>query len=92
MTSISSVITMDHRELKEYYDEKVNNPGDHDRQQRYGNQFTWELARHYVAEELVVYPALEKYLSDRGKQIADHDREEHYEVDGVQLKGSKPIH
>lgn len=80
MSTISSAIIKDHRELKQYYEEVVNNPNNHDHQQRYGNQFTWELARHSVGEELVVYPALEKYLGDRGKQMADHDRHEHHQV------------
>ncbi|KAM3461434.1 hypothetical protein NHJ6243_004954 [Beauveria neobassiana] len=80
MSTISSAIVKDHRELKEYYDEVINNPNNHDHQQRYGNQFTWELARHSVGEELVVYPALEKYLGDRGKKMADEDREEHHQV------------
>ncbi|KAJ6783938.1 hypothetical protein PWT90_02121 [Aphanocladium album] len=80
MSTISSAIIKDHRELKQYYDEVVNNANNHDHQQRYGNQFTWELARHSVGEELVVYPALEKYLGERGKEMADHDRKEHHEV------------
>ncbi|KAM3523768.1 hypothetical protein MY4038_008045 [Beauveria bassiana] len=80
MSTFSSAIVKDHRELKQYYDEVINNPNNHDHQQRYGNQFTWELARHSVGEELVVYPALEKYLGDRGKKMADEDREEHHQV------------
>jgi hemerythrin superfamily protein len=79
-STITDAITKDHRELKEYYDEIVNNPDNIDHQTRYGNQFTWELARHSVAEELLVYPALEKYLGDKGKEHADHDREEHHKV------------
>lgn len=80
MASISNAIIKDHRELKQYYEEIVNNPNNHEHQQRYGNQFVWELARHSVGEELVVYPALEKYLGDRGKEMADHDRQEHHKV------------
>jgi hypothetical protein len=79
-STISEAITKDHRELKQYYDEIVNNPDNIDHQTRYGNQFTWELARHSVAEELLVYPALEKYLGDKGKEHADHDRAEHHKV------------
>jgi hypothetical protein len=75
--SLSDAIKKDHRELREYYNEVVNNPGDHDHQQCFGNQFTWELARHSVAEELVVYPAFEKYLGKKGKQMAEDDRKEH---------------
>lgn len=80
MPTISEAINEDHRELEEYHNEIINNPHDHDHQQRYGNQFVWELARHSVGEELVVYPAFEKYLGARGKELADHDREEHHQV------------
>ncbi|KAM3511726.1 hypothetical protein MY11210_004616 [Beauveria gryllotalpidicola] len=80
MATISAAIVKDHRELKQCHDELINNPSNNDHQQRYGNQFTWELARHLVGEELVVYPALEKYLGDRGKQMADEDRQEHHRV------------
>jgi hemerythrin superfamily protein len=79
-TSITEAITHDHRELEQYYNEVINNPSNHDHQQRFGNQFTWELARHSIGEELVVYPAMEKYLGDKGKQMAEEDRKEHHEV------------
>jgi|SRR5579859_2961256 len=39
-----------------------------------------ELARHSIGEELVVYPAFEKYLGGRGKQLAEEDRSEHQTV------------
>lgn len=77
MSTISEAIIKDHRELEQYYNEVVNNTGDHDYQDRYGNQFVWELARHSVGEELVVYPALEKYLGEKGKAMAEGDRKEH---------------
>ena len=80
MPTISEAIKADHQELEQYHNEIVNNPDNHDHQQRYGNQFVWELARHSVGEELVVYPALEKYLGARGRELADHDREEHHQV------------
>ncbi|KXJ88753.1 HHE domain protein [Microdochium bolleyi] len=51
----------------------------HDEKVRWRNQFTWELARHSIAEELVVYPAFEQHLSN-GKTMADHDRSEHLTV------------
>lgn len=80
MPTISQAITKDHRELEQYYNEVVSNAGNHDHQQRYGNQFTWELARHSVGEELVVYPAFEKYLGAKGREMAEHDRKEHHQV------------
>lgn len=52
---------------------------DKDEQTRYQNQFAWELARHSVAEEIVVYPAMQKLIQD-GQEMADKDRMEHQEV------------
>ena len=72
-STISAAITKDHRELEQYYNEVVNNPSDHDHQQRFGNQFTWELARHSVAEELIVYPAFERHMGQEGRELAEHD-------------------
>ncbi|KAK7177347.1 HHE domain-containing protein [Paraphaeosphaeria sporulosa] len=79
MSTITDALTRDHREIERYYDETVNST-DQDHQQRFGNQFTWELARHSVAEELIVYPAFEKYLGAKGKDMAEKDRKEHHEV------------
>ncbi|KAI6777696.1 HHE domain containing protein [Emericellopsis cladophorae] len=79
MSTISSAITKDHRELEQYYNQVINTTN-HDHQQRYGNQCTWELARHSVGEELVVYPAFEKFLGAKGKEMAESDRKEHHQV------------
>lgn len=78
--TISEAITRDHRDLRKYYDEIVNHKGDLDHQDRYGNQFRWQLARHSVAEELLVYPALEEHLGEAGKERADRDREQHHKL------------
>ena len=80
MATISDAITKDHRELEQYYKEVISNTSNQDHQQRYGNQFTWELARHSVGEELIVYPAFEKYIGDKGKEMAERDRREHHKV------------
>ncbi|KAF7885067.1 hypothetical protein EAF00_010885 [Botryotinia globosa] len=37
----------------------------------------WELARHSIGEELVVYPAFAKHLGVPGQKMADEDRAEH---------------
>lgn len=80
LSTVSEPVIHDHKELSQYYNEVINNPYDHDHQERYGNQFTWELARHSIAEELVVYPAFEKYLGEEGKRMADSDRKQHHKV------------
>lgn len=78
MVRISEAIKDDHRRLESYYNIIVNSE-DEDEQTRFQNQFTWELARHAVAEELVVFPALENVRSDSKGNI-DDDRREHSAV------------
>lgn len=78
MVRISEAIKDDHRRLESYYN-IIMNSEDEDEQTRFQNQFTWELARHAIAEELVVFPALEKARSD-GKEKIDDDRREHSAV------------
>lgn len=76
--SISDTIKHDHVTLRNGYN-KILGTNDLDERGRWQNQFTWDLARHAVGEELIVYPALEKVLAD-GKRVADRDREEHQTV------------
>jgi hypothetical protein len=59
MQRISDLIKHDHDELRTYKD-NILKATDDDEKVRWQNQFTWELARHSIAEELVVYPAMEK--------------------------------
>lgn len=75
---ISDAIKKDHREIESYY-EHIIGTSDETEQTKYQNQFTWELARHSIGEELVVYPAFEKYISD-GVELANKDRQEHQSV------------
>lgn len=77
--SISDAIIHDHKELKDFYGQYKDHAGDLDAQTRWANQFRWELARHSLGEEIVVYPQFEKYLPD-GKQMADSDRREHQTI------------
>lgn len=78
MIRVSEAIKRDHRELEDYYNNILDAASDDDKT-RWQNQFTWELARHSVGEELIVYPAMEKYLPD-GRELADKDRKEHQKV------------
>ena len=79
MSTISDAIKKDHEEIKEYAN-KIRVATNDDAKARWQNQFTWELARHSIAEELVVYPAFEKHLGVYGQEIADKDRKEHQSV------------
>lgn len=76
MSSISDAVKKDHRDLEQYYS-NILNAKDNDEATRWQNQFTWELARYTVAEELVVYPAFEKELGELGKQITGKGRAKH---------------
>ncbi|KAK6338464.1 hypothetical protein TWF730_002527 [Orbilia blumenaviensis] len=85
MSALSDAIIRDHSELNEYY-ERIMGTDDLDTQTRYQNLFTWELARHSIGEELVVYPAFEKHLGPEGKEMADKDREDHQRVKDMLYK------
>lgn len=63
--------------MYEYYDQYIKANGDPDAQERWARQLTWEIARHAVGEELVIYPLMEKHLGEEGKKLADTDRVEH---------------
>ncbi|KAL4914883.1 hemerythrin HHE cation binding domain-containing protein [Aspergillus aurantiobrunneus] len=75
---ISDSIKKDHRELEDYYSKILAAETDKEKTQ-WQNQFSWELARHSIGEELVVYPVFEKNLPD-GVAMADKDRREHQVV------------
>ncbi|KAL4808059.1 hemerythrin HHE cation binding domain-containing protein [Aspergillus unguis] len=76
---ISDAIKQDHREIQAIYG-RIASSTSRDEQIRYQNLFVWELARHFVGEEIVVYPAFEKHLNNVGAGLAKKDREEHQAV------------
>ncbi|KAG0576164.1 hypothetical protein KC19_5G060200 [Ceratodon purpureus] len=71
-------IKHDHEELEEYYSnyKKAHQRGDEDEAQKWFNQFVWEISRHAVSEELVLYPTLES-LGQKGKDLANQSRTDH---------------
>ena len=75
---IIDTIKKDHRDIESYYG-KIITSKDEDEQTRFQNLFTWELARHSIGEELVVYPLFEKLLSG-GMEMANKDRDQHQNV------------
>jgi Hemerythrin HHE cation binding domain len=81
-STVMDAIKHDHAELKEYYN-NILSAKDNDSQIRWQNQFVWELARHSIGEELVVYPAMEKHMGPEGKEMANKDRTEHNKVSGL---------
>ncbi|KAJ6622836.1 hypothetical protein B0H10DRAFT_2013002 [Mycena sp. CBHHK59/15] len=77
---LTYVIKKDHQEMYEYHSYYKISAGDKEAQARWARQLTWEIARHAVGEEIVVYPLMEKHLGAEGLKLADHDREEHQHV------------
>lgn len=63
--------------MYEYYGYYQKSAGDPDAQARWAHQLTWEVARHAVGEELIVYPLMEEHMGAEGKRLADEDREQH---------------
>ncbi|KAJ7677656.1 hypothetical protein B0H17DRAFT_944733 [Mycena rosella] len=77
---LSDAIKEDHQEMYEYHDYYKKSAGDLDAQARWARQLTWEIARHAVGEEIIVYPLMEKHLGAEGLKLTTHDREEHQHV------------
>ncbi|KAF8810564.1 hypothetical protein BYT27DRAFT_7091551 [Phlegmacium glaucopus] len=73
-------VAEDHQEMYAYYNEYLGNAHDAEAQGRWARQLTWEVARHAVGEEIVVYPLMEKHLGEEGKKLADEDRKDHQYV------------
>ncbi|KAI5117019.1 hypothetical protein M0805_000003 [Coniferiporia weirii] len=94
---LSDKIKEDHQEMYEYHDlyRAARAAGDADGQARWARQLIWEVARHAVGEEIVVYPLMEAHLGEEGRKLADQDRAEHqfvkerlYEIESLD-PGSK---
>jgi len=88
ISTISDAIKKDHQEIKAYAD-NIHTATDDDSKTRWQNQFTWELTRHSIGEELVVYPAFAKHLGPKGQAMADKDRDEHQSVKDALYKFQK---
>lgn len=79
MSTITEVVSNDHRELVKGY-EIILNCVDADTATRWHNQFVSNLTRHLHAKEQVLHPAYEKYLESRGRIVVDKDRAQHSDV------------
>ncbi|KAK9385137.1 hypothetical protein V1515DRAFT_540525 [Lipomyces mesembrius] len=75
---IIDTVKQDHRDIEKCY-ESIINADNNDTRTRWANQFVWEVARHSIGEEILLYPALEKYIPG-GSATANEDRTEHQTV------------
>ncbi|KAF9466014.1 hypothetical protein BDZ94DRAFT_1281295 [Collybia nuda] len=78
--TLTDAIKEDHQEMYEYYDEYTRASGNKDAQERWARQLTWEIARHAVGEEIIVYPLMEQHLGKKGAELTNQDRDDHQYV------------
>ncbi|QTP54692.1 hemerythrin domain-containing protein [Billgrantia sulfidoxydans] len=72
---VVDILTLDHREMEGLLDQIKQSP-DAGQRRDLTDTLIAEVMRHSVAEEMYVYPAMEKRIPD-GEEEAEHDREEH---------------
>ncbi|KAJ6166948.1 hypothetical protein N7470_002395 [Penicillium chermesinum] len=72
------IIKQEHREIHAH-SHRILHSASPDEQTRYQNLFTWELARHVIGEELVVYPAIAAHVKN-GFKVVSRNRAEHHAI------------
>jgi hemerythrin superfamily protein len=75
MSDIIDLIKTDHRELEDYFG-RYKSASNMEEGKKWFNQFLWEICRHSVAEEVVLYNMMES-INDRGKELGEKSREDH---------------
>ncbi|KAG2186158.1 hypothetical protein INT43_002596 [Umbelopsis isabellina] len=77
--SIVTKVVEDHNTVKAFWS-KFKKESDKTEREKLANQIIYEIAVHSHAEELVLYPAIERNLKEEGKKLVDESRAEHAEV------------
>ena len=80
---VIEILEHDHREVEEMFQELeqlrgASSDDDKARRKELAEQVTIELVRHSVAEEVLVYPKVERQI---GKEEVEHARKEHAEAE-----------
>ncbi len=75
---VIDILTNDHREVTTLLAE-IQSATDPEVRRDLADTAISELVRHAVAEEMYVYPAIEKHLPN-GKEEVEHDKKEHDDV------------
>ena len=81
---VTEILTADHREMIELLDQIETSTDPSDRR-ALADAVTAEVMRHSVAEEMFVYPVMERDIPG-GKDEVEHDKEEHDEIVVVMKK------
>ncbi len=69
------ILIEDHDEMYEYYD-KYKSATDFETKKGWLDKIHWELARHASAEEIILYPLIQKHLA-KGKFLVEMALTEH---------------
>ncbi|MER0443755.1 hemerythrin domain-containing protein [Streptomyces sp. Edi4] len=70
----------DHREVEEFFARIQALPAGDDKRREVADQFTIELVRHSVAEEMYLYPAVREHVPG-GDALADQEIKDHATVE-----------
>lgn len=81
---IVDILTADHREMTELL-ARATQTQDAEQRRDLVETAIAEVMRHAVAEEMYVYPVMEKHLPN-GKEEVEHDKQEHDEIVQVMKK------
>ncbi|GAA4883631.1 hemerythrin domain-containing protein [Kitasatospora terrestris] len=78
--NVIAELLADHREVEEMFDRIQALPSGDERRREVADEFTIELVRHSVAEEMYLYPAVREHLPG-GDRLADREIEDHAAVE-----------
>jgi hemerythrin superfamily protein len=84
---VVDILAADHREMVELLDE-IKHTSDGRRRRDIVDTVIAEVMRHAVAEEMFVYPAIERHVPNGAAKV-EHDKQEHQEIVEImkQLEG-----
>ncbi|PRP85458.1 HHE domain-containing protein [Planoprotostelium fungivorum] len=74
-SAINQSIKSDHQALRDAYRHYEDNKNEKKEAQMWANKYIHDLARHSVAEEIILYPAFKTMLGKRGQEMAERDYE-----------------
>jgi hemerythrin superfamily protein len=77
-TDVVDILTTDHQEMIELF-EQIELAPDAGQRRDLTDTLIAEVMRHAVAEEMFVYPAIEKHVPNGAEEVA-HDKQEHDEI------------
>jgi hemerythrin superfamily protein len=76
--TIENLILQDHNVIRTVY-EKFKSATSREEAEKWRNEFVYEIARHSIAEEVVLYPLMRSYFPD-GENLFQTSIKEHHKV------------